>query len=119
MSNLIWKTFVRGLYKQFGLDSPYSAKEYGVNWTKQRRRCLDRDQFTCRVCGTEDNELDREPAVHHITPRSQFDGTPREMNALDNLITLCPECHGRFENRFVDCSPNEFAANAQQELNHG
>lgn len=114
MSNIIWRSIVRGVYKQLGLDSPYSAQEYGINWSKQRQKCLERDDFTCRVCEIQSKKLDREPAVHHITPRSQFDGTPREMNALENLITLCPECHGRFESRFVDCSPNEFVANARQ-----
>ena len=116
MPNIIWRTVVRGVYKQFGLDSPYSAKEYGVNWTKQRRKCLERDNYTCRVCKTTDSDLNREPAVHHITPRNSFDGEPLEMNALENLITLCPSCHGRFERRFTDCSPDEFAEKAKENM---
>lgn len=117
---IIWRSFVRGLYKHAGLDSPYSATEYGIDWSRQRGKCLERDGYTCRVCGTASNDLDRELAVHHITPRSEFDGTPREMNALDNLISLCPPCHGRFENQFTGCSPAEFANRAQKQLNnHG
>lgn len=115
MGNLLWRTFVRGVYKQLGLDSPYAAQDYGVNWTKQRTRCLERDDYTCRVCGTGQSEIGREPAVHHITPRSQFDGTPREMNALDNLVTLCPECHGRLEGEYEHCDVAEFVEKARQD----
>lgn len=42
---LLWRTFARGVYKDLGLDSPYSAQEYGVNWTKQRNKCLERDDY--------------------------------------------------------------------------
>jgi 5-methylcytosine-specific restriction endonuclease McrA len=109
---LLWKTFVRGMYKSAGLDSPYSAQDYGVNWTRQRNKCLERDDYTCRVCDTHQSEIGREPAVHHITPRSQFEGTPRAMNALNNLVTLCPECHGTLEGKYDDCDVDEFVEKA-------
>lgn len=114
LSKILWQSLVRTIYKFGGLDSPYSATGYGVNWSKQQQRCLERDNYTCRVCNTSGDELDRQPAVHHIKPRSEFDGTPMEMNDLDNLITLCPSCHGRYEGRFLNCSPEEFAKRAQQ-----
>jgi|AntDeeMinimDraft_5_1070356.scaffolds.fasta_scaffold04854_5 hypothetical protein len=111
---LLWRTFVRGLYKTTNLDSPYSAHDYGTNWSKQRRRCLDRDDHTCRVCETPQTALDRELSVHHIRPRSMFDGTPRSMNALDNLVSLCPSCHGTFEGQFVECTVSEFVRRARE-----
>lgn len=111
------RCLVRGLYNLAGLDSPYSAKEYGPNWTKQRNRCLDRDGRQCRVCGVDGSELDRELAVHHITPRTRFDdGDWRAMNDLSNLVTLCHSCHGRFERKFVGTDPDEFVAEARQNL---
>ena len=110
---LLWKSLVRGAYKQLGLDSPYASQEYGVNWTKQRKKCLERDGYACRVCETHQSEIGREPSVHHITPRSKFDGTPREMNALENLVTLCPSCHGKFEGKFTDCTVDEFVSKAR------
>lgn len=110
---LLWRSFVRGLYKSLGLDSPYSATDYGINWTKQRRKCLDRDQHACRVCGTDRSEIGQEPSVHHITPRSQFDGTPREMNAVENLVSLCPQCHGKYEGQYTDCGVSEFVEKAR------
>ncbi|APX98583.1 hypothetical protein BB347_17945 (plasmid) [Natronorubrum daqingense] len=112
---LLWRTFVRGFYKALGLDSPYSAQEYGVDWTKQRRKCLNRDNHTCRACGTTKSKIGKNPSVHHITPRSQFNGTPREMNSLDNLVSLCPSCHGKFEGRFTDCSVEEFVEKVRYE----
>lgn len=111
---IIWRTLIRGLFKTLGLDSPCSAKEYGPNWSKQRRKCLDRDDRTCQVCGVEQNDKDRELSVHHITPRSQYDGN-WEQNDLENLITLCGSCHGTFEGQFTNQTPGEFAANARQE----
>lgn len=109
---LLWRSLVRGIYKQLGLDSPYTAQEYGINWTKQRQKCLERDSYACRVCETHESEISREPSVHHITPRSHFDGTPREMNALENLVTLCPSCHGKLEGKYTDCTVDEFVAKA-------
>jgi 5-methylcytosine-specific restriction endonuclease McrA len=116
MTNELFKIFVRGFYKLAGFDSPYSSRTYGPNWSKQRQKCLERDGRECRVCGTSATDLDREPAVHHITPRRQFDeGNWREMNSLSNLITLCPSCHGTHEGKFTDASPEEFAERARRD----
>lgn len=113
MAHFLVEVVVRGVYKLFGLDSPFSSKSYGPNWTKQRQKCLERDDFECRVCGKSNSEMNREPAVHHITPRSRFDeGEWRKMNATSNLVTLCHSCHGKLEGEFTDCSPSEFAKKA-------
>ncbi len=115
MLNILVKSFVRGVYKSAGLDSPYSQKSYGANWTKQQNKCLERDSHQCRICGKTRDEIGREPAVHHITPRSQFDDSEwRVYNDLSNLITLCHSCHGRYEGEFTDASPEEFVARAKQ-----
>ena len=45
----LWKTLVRGLHNIAGLDSPYSQTEYGRNRTKQRQKCLERDDHVSRV----------------------------------------------------------------------
>ena len=111
---LLWRSLVGGIFKIAGLDSPYSAQGYGLNWTKQRQKCLERDDHTCRVCGASQSEIGREPSVHHITPRIQFDGTPFEMNALDNLVTLCPSCHGKIEGKYTDSDVEEFVQKARQ-----
>ncbi len=109
MGNLLWRTFVRGAHKAAGLDSPYSQQEYGANWSQQRQKCLDRDGYACRVCGADQEAIGQEPAVHHITPRSEFDDSEwRTYNALENLVTLCPSCHGTYEGRHTDCDVQGF-----------
>jgi group II intron reverse transcriptase/maturase len=57
-----------------------------LTWTKQRARAMRRDKGTCQHCGIDCKTMD----VHHIIPREQG-GT----DDLDNLITLCRECHSK------------------------
>lgn len=116
MLRILARSVVRGAYKVAGLDSPYRATEYGPNWSKQRQKALDRDGYTCRVCGTSSKELDRELSVHHIKPRREFDGNWKQ-NELDNLITVCPQCHGKVEGEWTDCDPETFARRAQEGVN--
>jgi hypothetical protein len=47
---------------------------------------LNRDTYSCQICGTKDTRLE----VHHIRFRSQGGS-----NSMDNLVTLCKECHGK------------------------
>jgi 5-methylcytosine-specific restriction endonuclease McrA len=50
--------------------------------------CLKRDFFTCKECGKVGGRLE----THHIKPFSLF---PELRFALDNLVTLCKECHSK------------------------
>lgn len=80
----------------------YSPHYYGPNWNEARRRCRERDDYTCQGCGVEEDELDRELSVHHITPFREFipeDGEPdfEAANDLDNLVSLCERCHSKYE----------------------
>ena len=59
-------------------------RTYPANWVDVARAIRLRDQFKCRICGAEDEELH----VHHIIFRSKH-GT----NRRGNLITLCRGCH--------------------------
>lgn len=113
---VLGRSVVRGAFKVAGLDSPYRAKGYGPNWSKQREKALERDDYTCRVCGVESAELDRELSVHHIRPRREFNGN-WEQNELANLITVCPSCHGKVEGEWTDCNPDEFVQRAQEPFN--
>jgi 5-methylcytosine-specific restriction endonuclease McrA len=115
MGNLLWRTFVRGLHNVLGLDSPYSQQEYGKNWSKQQRRCRERDSHECRVCEATQDEIGRALSVHHITPRSEFDDSEwRQYNDLENLVCLCPSCHGTFEGRFIDEDVEDFVSRARE-----
>ncbi len=93
---------------------------YGPNWEQQRLAARARDDYTCRQCGRSEapspgvgtsalGEGDRrlgggrQHDVHHITPFRSFGYVPGvnenylQANDLDNLLTLCRECHTRTE----------------------
>ena len=55
-------------------------------WKKQ---ALLRDDFTCQVCGLKDPEI---VEVDHIKSKSLY---PELKNDIDNLITMCANCHRR------------------------
>ena len=87
--------------------------DYGPLWPQIRERVRARDGYKCQVCGRP--EQSRPHDVHHKIPFRMFmKGTPtspdvgsqsREMlqsviaraNQLDNLTTLCPDCHKKAE----------------------
>jgi len=68
-------------------------KYYGTNWKDQKGKALERDNFTCQICGAMENLQ-----IHHKNPIGNFD-EPEEANFLDNLITLCTSCHSAIEPR--------------------
>lgn len=72
------------------------ASDYGSNWKRQRDKARARDNNTCQDCGHEWQEGEIRLDVHHIIPLKEFD-VPEEANDLDNLITLCRECHKKWE----------------------
>lgn len=57
---------------------------------KQRSLARQRDQYRCRICGLP--EGDRPHHVHHKVPFRMFTD-PIKANELENLVTLCPNCH--------------------------
>jgi DEAD/DEAH box helicase domain-containing protein len=87
--------------------------QYGPNWEQQRRAARTRDGYRCRQCGkpealppVEGSSAageGRQHDVHHIIPFRSFGYVPgvnenyRQANDLDNLLTLCRECHTRIE----------------------
>lgn len=64
-----------------------SFEPYGIefnNILKERVRA--RDNYTCQICGVQENDYYRKLDVHHIDGR-------KKNNSLENLITLCESCH--------------------------
>ena len=60
-----------------------SPSSYGPEFRFQRTSCLQRDNYTCQQCGSTERL-----EVHHWEPyRFSFD------NSLENLVTLCADCH--------------------------
>jgi DEAD/DEAH box helicase domain-containing protein len=72
------------------------ANDYGTGWDAIRQRVLQRDEQRCQVCGYAGSAQPLH--VHHVQPFRSF--TNREAaNQLQNLITLCPNCHRQAETR--------------------
>jgi len=66
----------------------YSEKLKDPRWQKRRLEILNRDNFTCQVCGDTKNTLH----VHH----KKYFKEPWDA-ANWALITLCSSCHSREE----------------------
>lgn len=52
---------------------------------KFRKNVLERDDYTCQICGSKENL-----EVHHIKEYSKY---PKLRTCLSNGITLCKSCH--------------------------
>jgi DEAD/DEAH box helicase domain-containing protein len=66
------------------------ANNYGKNWDQIRTAVRQRDQYRCQVCGLP--ESGKAHHVHHKSPLRSFLSL-EDANRLENLITLCPNCH--------------------------
>ena len=73
-------------------DNPWLGFENRPGWADIRRMAMERDNYTCRVC--------KEPVtpetceVDHIIPYSRYK-RPVDANRLENIWTLCIDCHRR------------------------
>jgi 5-methylcytosine-specific restriction endonuclease McrA len=61
----------------------------GGNWRYWKRQALTRDDYTCQICGFREVEI---MEVDHVKQKSKY---PELMFVLENLLTLCPNCHRR------------------------
>jgi DEAD/DEAH box helicase domain-containing protein len=68
--------------------------DYGPSWPIQREAARLRDGYRCQICGA--GYSPRPLEVHHKQPFRSFTSY-KEANQLENLITLCPNCHRRAE----------------------
>ncbi len=117
--------------------------DYGPNWARQRDAARARDGQRCAICGAPERP-GRQHDVHHKKPFRQF-GYIRgqnenylQANALDNLITVCANCHqkvelaeatrtalqalaylvGNLASLFVMCDPSDLATVADIQSPH-
>jgi len=84
----------------------FDPNDYGPTWATQREKARARDGYRCRACGAPER-AGRGHDVHHLQPFRTFGyarGRNRHdlvANRLENLVTLCPSCHRRAEERQV------------------
>lgn len=71
-------------------------KYYGPNWESQKRKAKERDGYECLLCGMSEEkhlkELGERIHVHHIRKFRRYNSY-KEANVLDNLATVCKDCH--------------------------
>jgi 5-methylcytosine-specific restriction endonuclease McrA len=71
-------------------ENPWTGFEDRPGWADIKKQARERDEWTCQVCKkpvtTETCEVD------HIRPYSRFK-RPVDANRLENLWTLCIDCH--------------------------
>ncbi len=71
-----------------------APNDYGPGWQAQKERARARDGYSCQICGALESE--RAHHVHHKIPFRLFTSAT-QANQLENLVTLCPNCHRRVE----------------------
>jgi len=76
--------------EKFPIEQSWMGYERRPGWYDQRLQILERDGYTCRLCGktvtSENGEVD------HIRQYKRFK-LPVNANRLENLRTVCIECH--------------------------
>jgi hypothetical protein len=97
-----WSPEVRKkISKSLLKDRTPAESYYGPGWRQQRTARLQRDGFACQHCGATENLH-----VHHWEPyRFSFD------NSLENLVTLCADCHRDVHNSYRE---EGFTAEAEE-----
>jgi len=80
-----------GIMHMYESDTKLRGRANVVStWDEQRRAALMRDSYECQSCGVGDCRLH----VHHKIPRSEGGS-----DHLENLTTLCPDCHADKHNK--------------------
>ena len=76
------------------LETAEELYESVMYQSRIRQAVLDRDEYQCQICG---NEAQTKLHVHHILKRKEG-GTDH----LDNLLTVCPKCHPKADNKLYN-----------------
>ena len=95
LQGLVAKAERHFLFREFSNSSIMANKTYSELlksplWQKKRLQILNRDKFTCKLCGDTETTLN----VHHI---EYSQGKPWEIEN-SKLITTCEHCHCELEN---------------------
>lgn len=72
--------------------SDYSEKLQNGNWQRRRIQILQRDDFRCTICGS-----DQKLEVHHL---DYLEGIQVWEHPNDMLVTLCRKCHEKEQPRY-------------------
>jgi len=73
----------------------YAEQLKSPKWQKKRLEILERDKFTCRICGDKEKELH----VHHRIYKKNLKMWEYEDYIL---LTLCSDCHESMHSAYID-----------------
>ena len=97
-----WLTISEETVKSLSKEGLWTnaPNDYGPEWPKLREHVRARDGYRCQVCGRPEDAKQHD--VHHKIPFRNFrDEQGRilreQANRIENLITLCPDCHHKAE----------------------
>ena len=74
---------------------------YGPDWRPLQRHARKLDGYVCQRCGLSQANAGRALDVHHIQPVSSFSEV-NNANRIENVITLCHDCHMLVEWNGID-----------------
>lgn len=83
------------------------GQNYG--FANSKSACLNRDSYTCQCCKTKKGNLH----IHHIIYRSNGGA-----DILDNLITLCADCHRRLHRGELKDFESKLSGKKKGKLKH-
>lgn len=78
-------------------NQTYTKKLSHPKWQRKRLEIMQRDDFKCRICNDDENELN----VHHL-----YYVSGKAVYEYDNecLVTLCEKCHTATHNEISKIS---------------
>lgn len=92
----------------FGPPDSRSTGDYPSNWDTLRERTLERDHWECQKCGIKGGQYGSVRVVaHHIVPKSKGGE-----DKVDNLITLCHDCHEDEHGHSIPTGNNAFQSSS-------
>lgn len=80
------------------MDNEFKKSYHTIKWQVKKSRIMERDHFTCQMCGAKDKFLN----VHHKTYKNCI-GNKCYTCPDEDLVTLCEECHKKVHCK-DDCS---------------
>lgn len=94
INNLVIKLIIKNNKKNSKRKSIIkNNSRYSSLYQQWRRKCLQRDNYRCQVCGRKNIRLN----VHHIKGYSKY---PLLRTEISNGITLCSSCHYKFHKKY-------------------
>ena len=76
------------------------ARFYGSSeWRRLRKKCLERDHYECQWCKAEGKLTTQYDSILEVDHIKELENYPQYAFDIDNLRTLCKDCHNKRHNR--------------------